>query len=164
MDMTERGRWNIMNDAAIENREATWEVLDVPVHGTITAPADGDVHPAVVLVAGSGPTDRDWCSPLLPGTNGSGKLLAEGLARRGFLTLRYDKLASGPRVRENLPKFAGKVSMESHMDELAGAVQAAVAEERFDGRGLYALTNSEGAIHAVNYQLRRGATASRGWC
>ncbi|MDA4132918.1 MAG: alpha/beta hydrolase, partial [Thaumarchaeota archaeon] len=46
------------------------------------------------------------------------------------------------------------MSMESHMDELAGAVHAAVAEERFDGRGLYALTNSEGAIHAVNYQLQ----------
>ena len=162
MAVPEHVRWDVLKDAAIESREATWEVLDAPVHGTVTAPTDGDAHPGVVLVAGSGPTDRDWCSPILPGTNGSGKLLAEGLAGRGFLTLRYDKLASGPRVRENLPKFAGKLSMQSHMDELAGAVQALVAEERFDGRGLYALTNSEGAIHAVNYQLQARSDRFKG--
>jgi uncharacterized protein len=162
MAVTERGRWDVMNEAAIENREVSWEVLDAPVYGTITAPADGAAHPAVVFVAGSGPTDRDWCSPLLPGTNGSGKLLAEELARRGFLTLRYDKLASGPHVRENLPKFAGKVSMRSHVDELAGAVRALVAQERFDGRALYALTNSEGAIHAVNYQLQARSDRFKG--
>ncbi|MGH9920979.1 MAG: alpha/beta hydrolase [Nitrososphaerales archaeon] len=160
--MTERSRWGVMKDAAIENREVTWNVLDIPVNGTITAPTDGVSHPAVVFVAGSGPTDRDWCSPVLPGTNGSGKSLAEELAGRGFLTLRYDKLASGPHVRENLPKFAGKLSMQSHMDELAGAVQALVADERFDGSGLYALTNSEGAIHAVNYQLQARGVPFKG--
>src|SRR5580692_6130643 len=106
----------MIRDAAIENREVTWEVLGIQVHGTITAPADGEVRSAVIFVAGSGPTDRDWCSPLLPGTNGSAKILAEALAGRGFLTLRYDKLASGPHVRENLPGFAGKLSMQTHMD------------------------------------------------
>ena len=95
-----------MSGAAIENRGVAWKVRDITVYGTITAPLDEEVHPAVILLAGSGPTDRDWCSPLLPGTNGSGKLLAEALASRGFLTLRYDKLGSGPRVKENLPRFA----------------------------------------------------------
>ncbi|MDA4132233.1 MAG: alpha/beta hydrolase, partial [Thaumarchaeota archaeon] len=112
-----------MSDAVIENKEVTWKVLDVPVHGTITAPADKAARSAVVFVAGSGPTDRNWCSPLLPGTNGTAKLLAEALASQGFLTLRYDKLASGPHVRENLPKFVGKLSMQSHMEELSGAVE-----------------------------------------
>ncbi len=143
-----------MRDVAIENREVTWKVLDLPVYGTITAPADGGVHPAVVFVAGSGPTDRDWCSPLLPGSNGSAKLLAESLASQGFLTLRYDKLASGPHVKENLARFAGKLSMQTHMDELSGAVETAVSEKSVDKDRLYVLTNSEGAIHAVNYQLQ----------
>lgn len=149
----------------IESRDATWKVLDIAVHGTITSPAGSrgsGSRPAVVLVAGSGPTDRDWCSPLLPGKNGSGRLLAEALARRGFVTLRYDKLASGPHVRENLPRFAGKVSMQSHTDELAGAVEAVVSETAVDGERLFALTNSEGAIHAVNYQLRAKGARFRG--
>jgi uncharacterized protein len=146
----------------IENKEVTWEVLDIPVYGTVTAPKDGEAQPAVILLAGSGPTDRDWCSPLLPGINGSAKLLAEALASRGYLTLRYDKLGSGPHVKENLSKFAGKVSMETFMDELTGAVETLVSEEDVDKGRLFALTNSEGAIHAVNYQLQAKSNRFKG--
>jgi pimeloyl-ACP methyl ester carboxylesterase len=142
-----------MRSAGTEDREVSWKVLDTPVYGTITAPKDRDARSAVIFVAGSGPADRDWCSPLLPGSNGSAKILAEALASRGFLTLRYDKLASGPHVRENLPKFAGKLSMRSHMEELSGAVEAVASEEIVDKGNLFVLTNSEGAIHAVNYEL-----------
>jgi hypothetical protein len=113
-------------------------------------------------VAGSGPTDRNWCSPALPGTNGSAKLLAEALAAQGFLTLRYDKLASGPHVRENLPKFAGKLSMQTHMDELEGAVETVLSGNYAGKDELFALTNSEGAIHAVNYQLNTKTSRFRG--
>ena len=143
-----------MTERGIQSREVSWKVLDIPIGGTITEPADGEVSSAVILVAGSGPTDRDWCSPLLPGTNGSAKLLAESLAARGFLTLRYDKLASGPLVKKNLQRFSGKLSMQTHLDELAGAVDVALSEKNLNEDGLLALTNSEGAIHAVNYQLQ----------
>ncbi len=151
-----------MADAVIEDKEVTWKVLDIPVYGTITAPADKEARSAVILVAGSGPTDRNWCSPLLPGTNGSAKLLAEALASQGFVTLRYDKLASGPHVKENLSKFAGKLSMQTHMDELAGAVKTVVSEKYVNKDSLFALTNSEGAIHAVNYQLQANGNRFKG--
>jgi hypothetical protein len=136
-----------------ENRELTWNVLDIPVYGTLTGPGGRGKLPAVILIAGSGPTDRNWCSPLLPGTNGSGNLLAEKLSENGFVTLRYDKLASGPRARGNLPRFTGKISMQSHMDELTGAIRTLIGEENVDRERIFALTNSEGAIHAVNYQM-----------
>ncbi|MDA4136664.1 MAG: alpha/beta hydrolase [Thaumarchaeota archaeon] len=151
-----------MSDAVIENKEVTWKALDIPVHGTITAPKDREARPAVVFVAGSGPTDRNWCSPLLPGSNGTARLLAEALASRGFLTLRYDKLASGPHARENLPKFVGKLSMRSHMEELSGAVETMVSEDNVDENELFVLTSSEGAIHAVNYQLQAKSNRFKG--
>ena len=141
-----------MSEAIIENKEVTWNVHGIPVYGTITAPADKATHSAVIFVAGSGPTDRNWCSPLLAGTNGSGKLLAEALASQGFITLRYDKLGSGPHVMENLSKFTGKISMQYYIDELAGAVETIISEKNFKKGNLFVLTNSEGAIHAVNYQ------------
>ena len=115
-----------MSTAPIEDKEVTWRVLDIPENGTLTKPSNNASHPAVILLAGSGPTDRNWCSPLLPGTNGTAKILAESLASRGFVTLRYDKLGSGPHVKENLPKFSGKVSMQTFLDELAGAVETIV--------------------------------------
>ena len=128
-------------------------MLDIEIYGTVTYPDDGLAHSGIIMVAGSGPTDRDWCSPLLPGNNGSGKLLAEALATKGYVTLRYDKMASGPHVMENLPKFSGKASMESHCEEVAGAFSALISQDSVKKDEVYALTNSEGAIHATNYQL-----------
>lgn len=148
--------------ADIESKEVTWKVYGIDIYGTITAPADANIHPAVILVAGSGPTDRDWCSPLLPGTNGSGKLVAEALAKQGYITLRYDKVASGPYVRENIPKLVGKISMQSHVEELKGAVETLLAQKAVDKNNLFALTNSEGAIHAVNYQLQAKSNRFKG--
>lgn len=138
----------------IVNKAVEWSVLDIAINGTLTAPRRGGDQPGVVLVAGSGPTDRDWCSPLLPGKNGSAKLLAGALAGRGYATIRYDKMASGPHVMDNLPKFTGRASMQTHMDELSGAVKTLVDEMNGRTDGIFALTNSEGAIHAVNYHLQ----------
>jgi len=106
-----------------------------------------------VMVAGSGPTDRDWNSPLLPGTNGSARLLAEALAQAGIASLRYDKRASGPHLGENMRVLAGKMSMRSHLDELAGAVRTIAGRDDVRQDKLFALTNSEGALHALNYQI-----------
>ena len=142
-----------MAELMIADKEVSWSVLGIPVYGTVTAPAGKKAHAAVVFVAGSGPTDRNWCTPFLVGDNGSARLLAELLAKQGFLTVRYDKIASGPHAQENFPKIMGKVSMQTHMDELAGAVETALQE--MGGKGhIFVLTNSEGAIHAVNYQLQ----------
>ena len=145
----------------VENEEVEWKVKGISVHGTLTRPKGAVPHSAVVFVAGSGPTDRDWCSPLLPGKNGSSKLLAEALAGQGYLTLRYDKLASGPHVQENIPKLIGKISMQSHLDELTGAVETIITEKTVKNN-VFALTNSEGAIHAVNYQLQAKSNRFKG--
>ena len=136
------------------SEEVTWDVDGITVYGTLSRPAGTEPHPAIVFVAGSGPTDRDWCSPLLPGTNCSGRLLADALAEKGFVTLRYDKRAAGPHVRENLPRLVGKMSMQGHVDELTGAVTTLVSTPNVDPSRLFALTNSEGAIHALHYQLQ----------
>jgi uncharacterized protein len=136
--------------------DVSWELDDIVMHGTIVRPDGDGPFPAVVLVAGSGPTDRDWCSPMLPGTNGSGRLFAEAFAAAGIASIRYDKRASGPDLRENLPKIAGRMTMRSHLDELDAAVRALVAEPDIDGARLVGLGNSEGAIHVL-HRSRTGA-------
>lgn len=55
--------------------------------GTLTIPAGDGPFPAVVLLAGSGPQDRDETI----GPNHVFKDLAEGLSSRGIVVLRYDK-------------------------------------------------------------------------
>ena len=58
--------------------------------GTLELPAKCPC-PVVLIIAGSGPTDRDGNSPLLPGANNSLKYLAEALAAKGIASVRYDK-------------------------------------------------------------------------
>ncbi|MGH2502790.1 MAG: alpha/beta hydrolase family protein, partial [Ktedonobacterales bacterium] len=140
-----------------KSSEITWQVDAITMYGTLVRPEGDGPFPAVVMVAGSGPTDRDWNSPLLPGTNGSAALLAEALAQAGFASLRYDKRASGPHVNENLPAMIGKISMQFHLDELAGAVGALASQVDVRADRIFALTNSEGGLHALNYQLQSPA-------
>jgi hypothetical protein len=104
------------------------------------------------MVAGSGPTDRNWNSPLIPGANGSAALLAQTLAGIGFIVLRYDKRASGPQAKENVMQLMGKISMHGHLEELAGGVRLLADRPDVKPERLFVLGNSEGNIHALNYQ------------
>jgi alpha-beta hydrolase superfamily lysophospholipase len=134
-------------------REVAWPLDDTNMAATLTIPEGDGPFPAVVFVAGSGPTDRDWNSPLLPGRNGSAALLADELTRSGYATLRYDKRVTGPYAQENLAALQGKISFQSHLDELASAVDYLVALPGIDPAQLYLLANSEGILHALNYQV-----------
>jgi|APCry1669189070_1035195.scaffolds.fasta_scaffold00036_7 uncharacterized protein len=133
--------------------QVSWVLDEITIYGTLTRPPGDGPFPAVVFVAGSGPTDRDWNSPLIAGTNGSAALLAQALTERGYLTLRYDKRASGPHGIENAQRLAGTISMQGHTDELAGAIRLVAARPDVDARRRFILANSEGCIHALNYQL-----------
>jgi pimeloyl-ACP methyl ester carboxylesterase len=61
------------------------------LYGTLLLPGGTGRVPAVLLIAGSGPTDRNGNSSALPGANDSLRLLAEGMADNGIASLRYDK-------------------------------------------------------------------------
>jgi alpha-beta hydrolase superfamily lysophospholipase len=59
------------------------------LHGTLDLPVGTFPCPVMVIIAGSGPTDRDGNQPLMK--NDSLKLLGQALAVRGIAVLRYDK-------------------------------------------------------------------------
>jgi len=62
-----------------------------PLHGTLLTPDGAKPGPAVLLIAGSGPTDRDGNSKIAGANPASLKLVAEGLAAHGVASLRFDK-------------------------------------------------------------------------
>jgi uncharacterized protein len=137
------------------SEEVIWSIGETLVAATITRPDDNKIHSAIVFIPGSGPTDRDWNSPLIPGTNGSARLLAEELAKNDFVTIRYDKRFTGPNAEKNMPLLAGKISMESHVEEIAGAVDQLLARSDVDPKKIFVVANSEGNIHAMHYQAQR---------
>lgn len=85
----------------------------ITLEGTLSVPTSGGPHPAVVLVPGSGPQERD-------GTVAGHKtllVLADALTRRGVAVLRFDERGVG--ASEGVHRTATTA-------DLAGDVQAAV--------------------------------------
>ena len=134
--------------------QVSWLVDDIKVNATLTRPQGDGPFPAIIMVAGSGPTDRNWNSPLIAGDNGSAALLAQALTQLGYVTLRYDKRPSGPHANENATKLIGKISMQSHIDELAGGTKYLADQDFVNGGKIFVLSNSEGGVHALNYQTQ----------
>lgn len=61
----------------------------IVLRGTLLMPAGVEKPPVALIIAGSGPTDRDGNSPQMQ--NNSLKNLAEDLQKVGIATFRYDK-------------------------------------------------------------------------
>ncbi|WP_330252254.1 alpha/beta hydrolase [Nocardia sp. NBC_00565] len=77
-----------VNPAAFDEREVTVGSGDFAVPGTLSMPRGDGPYPAVVLLAGGGPFDRD-------GTVGPNRIYRDiswGLASRGIAVLRFDKV------------------------------------------------------------------------
>src|SRR6267154_5741030 len=81
----------ILPDALATEESASLATRTGSLHGTLSLAKPPAPGPVVLLIAGSGPTDRDGNNPLLPGRNDHLKLLAEALGSRGISSLRYDK-------------------------------------------------------------------------
>ncbi len=74
-------------------------VKDGELFGTLIPSKNNKVNTAVLIVAGSGSTDRDGNSQLQNGKNDSLKALAYSLYDKGITTLRYDKRTSGKSAK-----------------------------------------------------------------
>ncbi|MFJ8065799.1 MarR family transcriptional regulator [Psychrobacillus sp. NPDC096426] len=73
-----------------EDRLVEVKVEGGTMSGQLEIPEGDGPFPLMVIIAGSGPTDRNGNSIALPGKNNSLKMLAEDLAAEGVATIRYD--------------------------------------------------------------------------
>lgn len=145
-------------------RESEVKVAGLP--GTLTLPATGDgPFPAVVLIHGSGPNDRD---ETVHGTRVFADL-ARGLAARGVASLRYDKRTKvEPQA---FPPTARYTVMEEVVNDAREAVRILHKTPKIDRLRIYAVGHSLGgflaprimmpSIVARNPQTGSGPPASR---
>jgi len=76
-------------NAAYEETPITLQIKTGTLFGTLTLPKSFVKGPVALIIAGSGPTDRNCNNPQM--TNDAYKKLAHELAERGIASIRYDK-------------------------------------------------------------------------
>ncbi len=119
--------------------------------GTLLLPLWSELQkvPGVVLVAGSGPTDRDGNNPLAPERIDLLKRIAELLAAAGIATLRYDKRgigASTARPYGTLEEQERFFAWDNFVGDVAAAHGELVKHDEIKPYATALLGHSEGGL------------------
>src|ERR1044072_4415735 len=125
---------------AFREKEVTIGKNEWALPGTLTTPAGAGPFPAVVLVHGSGPNDRDETV----GGNKPFKDLAWGLASKGVAVLRYEK-----RTRQHGAKLASIrafTALDEVLDDALAAVELLRKTEGIDAKRIFVLGHSLGGM------------------
>ncbi|MGB5490439.1 MAG: alpha/beta fold hydrolase [Woeseiaceae bacterium] len=109
--------------------------------GTLTIPESESPRASVLIIAGSGPTDRDGNSRGLPGNNNSLKYLAESLAGLNIASLRFDKRLIGDSASSLLAE--SDLRFDTYVDD---AVLWAQFLQRQIDVPVYIVGHSEGSL------------------
>jgi pimeloyl-ACP methyl ester carboxylesterase len=123
------------------------------ISGTTMLPAAEFPVPVVLIIAGSGPTDRNGNSRVIPGANNSLRQFAEGLAASGIASVRYDKRgvaesASAGGKEEDL-------RFDHYVSDAAGWIRQLRADRRFSTVAVAG--HSEGSLIAMIAAREAGA-------
>ena len=130
--------------------EATFQVDGVSVHGTFRHPSRGSgTQPAALLIAGSGPTDRNGNSRLLPGSVDTLANLAGVLSADGVASLRYDKLGSGTTGLGPFAQKPNDIGLDVFTHEAQAALHFLATRPGIDRDRLSVYGHSEGALFAL---------------
>ncbi|MFZ6712223.1 alpha/beta hydrolase family protein [Undibacterium sp. TC9W] len=115
------------------------------IDGSLLMPANAVKPPVVLIIAGSGATDRDGNTVGLKGKNDSLKMLAASMAQAGVASVRFDK--------RGLAGSAGAVAseadlrFETYVQDAVAWIRLLKADVRFSGVAI--LGHSEGSLIAM---------------
>ena len=136
-----------------KERDATVGDGEWKLPGTLTVPVGAGPFPAVVLVHGSGPNDRNE-------TVGGAKVfkdLAEGLASRGIVVLRYEKRTLQHRAR--IAAIAKFTLEEETVEDAVKAIALLRSQAEVNGSRVFAIGHSLGGYVAPRIAEQDGKLA-----
>lgn len=138
--------------ADASSTSATLHAANGALCGTLRLPEGPGPHPVVLIVAGSGPTDRDGNTSFGIRTDAYAELATE-LAQRGVASLRYDKRGVGAS--------ASTAEADLRPADEAGDVAAWMRQLKRDGRftEVIVVGHSEGSLLAMLAMQRESAAA-----
>jgi len=114
-------------DTTITESDITLHTSTGDIYGTLTMPPTNDRVPVALIIAGSGPTDRDGNNPMMQ--NNSLKMLAMGLAENGIASLRYDK--RGIAASKDAAKEEIDLRFENYVEDAKAWLDLLKQDKRF---------------------------------
>lgn len=143
------------DQAAFAETEVTVQSGTISLPGTLTIPAGAGPFPAVVLVHGSGPNDRNETI----GPNRPFQDLAWGLASRGIVVLRYEKRTR--QYQGQISDPAGFTVDDETVTDAVAAVRLLQATAKVSPDRVYVLGHSLGGMLAPRIATRTAEAAGR---
>ncbi|TWC29415.1 hypothetical protein FBY03_12913 [Pseudomonas sp. SJZ079] len=137
-----------------EQRPLSLQTEQGTLYGTLLLPQSDRPLPIALLIAGSGPTDRDGNNPG-GGHNDSLKRLAQALAKQGIASLRYDK--RGVAASRAATPDERDLSVEQYVADAVAWGHQLKADSQFSR--LVLIGHSEGALIASLAAPEAGADA-----
>lgn len=131
-------------DSAIQtpvSEEATLETATGTLRGTLLRPAAEGTFPVALIIAGSGPTDRNGNSPMGVNSNYL-KMLADSLAQHGIASLRYDKRGVAASQAAGLDESA--LRFDHYVDDAVDWIEQLQQDRRLSQVAV--LGHSEGSL------------------
>ncbi|MFB9078818.1 alpha/beta hydrolase family protein [Flavobacterium procerum] len=132
---------------AQEKKEITFKESPVTLkinvdqlYGTLTTPDLTKKYPVALIIAGSGPTDRNGNNPMMK--NNSLKMLAEALAKNGIASLRFDKRGIGESKASAISEDV--LVFENYTEDVKSWINFLKQDKRFSK--LIIIGHSEGSL------------------
>ena len=110
------------------------------IHGTLLTPKIQGKVPLVIIIAGSGATDRNGNNPMMK--NNSLRMLAEGLHQNNIASLRYDK--RGIAESKNAGISEEDLKIENYIADVNSWIGILIKDKRFSE--IIILGHSEGSL------------------
>ena len=131
-----------------ETAESDGEFLQVEtdegtLYGELETPKGEGPFPIMIMIPGSGPTDRNGNT--IAGENNSLKYVAEALAKEGIASLRYDKRGAGKN--KEAVGSEEDTSYDLFVDDAAAWIERLEADEQFTEIGI--IGHSQGSLTAM---------------
>jgi uncharacterized protein len=131
----------IKNDSVFSESEIILKTTTGEIYGTLAIPNNVKISPVVLIVAGSGPTDRDGNNTFGLNTNAY-KMLSESFAKNGISSVRFDKRGIGKSKQAMTSE--SDVRFETFINDVVAWIALLKSDNRFSK--IYILGHSEGSL------------------
>jgi len=130
----------IQNIYARNEKIVTLKTASGDLEGTLITPSSNSLKTIALIIAGSGPTDRDGNNPAM--MNNSLKMLANELDKNGIASLRYDKRGIGKSRQAGLKET--DLRFENYINDVKAWIN--YLKNELKSNNIIVIGHSEGSL------------------